>query len=86
MLGDGGLYSSAGWNGLFSIFVTLGCIAVAWVILQELKFDKIVRNPRSPRAKMLQLLVAIVLGHSAAKFVLDYWNWAGAVKWLFSPG
>jgi uncharacterized integral membrane protein (TIGR02327 family) len=80
----GGLFAEAGWNGLFSIVVTLGFVTVAWIILNEVAFDKFVKNPRTSRARVLQLLLAIVLGHSAARFVLDYWAWTGAVKWLFS--
>ncbi|TJY41910.1 DUF1146 domain-containing protein [Cohnella pontilimi] len=75
--------SELAWNGLFSIFVTLGCIALSWVLLQEVRFDRLMQHSRSPRARMLQLLIAVILGHLAAKFVLDYWQWAGSVKWLF---
>jgi uncharacterized integral membrane protein (TIGR02327 family) len=83
---DTGLFALAGWNGLFSIFVTLGCVFVAWIALQELNFDKFVRHPRSTRARVLQLLIAIALGHLVAAFVLDYWLWVGTLKWLFSTG
>ncbi|MBW5445915.1 DUF1146 domain-containing protein [Cohnella sp. CFH 77786] len=78
----GGLDSIA-WDGLFSIFVTLGCIALAWVLLQEVKFERILRHPASPRARLLRLLIAIGLGQLAAGFLLNYWHWAGSVKWLF---
>jgi len=71
------------WDGLFSIFVTLGCIAFAWVLLQEVRFDRIMRHPQSPRARLLQLVAAVVLGHLTAGFVLDYWHWAGSVRWFF---
>jgi uncharacterized integral membrane protein (TIGR02327 family) len=83
MLEQSGVLATAGWNGLFSIFVTLGCVTIAWFVLHEVNFDKIVRHPRSPRARLLQLLIAIAIGHSAAQFILDYWSWAGTVKWLF---
>ncbi|BBI36208.1 DUF1146 domain-containing protein [Cohnella abietis] len=83
---DTGLFALTGWNGLFSIFVTLGCVVVAWIVLQEVNFDKILRQPRSPRARLLQLIIAIVLGHLTARFVLDYWTWVGMLKWLFSNG
>lgn len=83
---DTGLFALAGWNGLFSIFVTLGCVLVSWIALQELNFDKLVRHPRTTRAKLLQLLIAIGLGYLVARFVLDYWSWVGALKWLFSSG
>jgi len=81
-----GLFALAGWNGLFSIFVTLGCVVVAWIVLQEINFDKILRQPRSPRARVLQLLLAVGLGHLVARFVLDYWSWVGTLKWLFRSG
>jgi len=80
---EAGLFELAGWNGLFSIFVTLGCVVVTWIVLQELKWEKIARDPRGPKARVLQLLVAIGLGHLVSRFVLDYWSWVGTLKWLF---
>lgn len=82
MNGAAGLNALA-WDGLFAIFVTLGCIALLWVLLQEVRFDRIFRHPQSTRARMLQLVFAVVLGHLAAGFVLDYWHWAGSVRWFF---
>ncbi|WEK53951.1 MAG: DUF1146 family protein [Candidatus Cohnella colombiensis] len=79
-------YASEGMNGIFSILVTLACVAIAWITLHELNFDKIVRHPASPKARLLQLLIAIALGYALASFLLDYWTWAGAVKWLFNSG
>jgi uncharacterized integral membrane protein (TIGR02327 family) len=83
---EAGLYQVAGWNGLFSIFVTLGCVVVAWIVLQEIKWDKITRDPRGPRARVLQLLISVGLGHIVAHFVLDYWSWVGTLRWLFGSG
>jgi uncharacterized integral membrane protein (TIGR02327 family) len=83
---EAGLYQVAGWNGLFSIFVTLGCVVVAWIVLQEIKWDKITRDPRGPRARVLQLLISVGLGHIVARFVLDYWSWVGTLRWLFGSG
>jgi uncharacterized membrane protein YwzB len=82
-MNDTGGFDSFAWDGLFSIFVTLGCITFAWVLLQEVRFDKILRHPLSPRARFLQLFIAVVLGQLAADFVLNYWHWAGSVKRLF---
>jgi len=83
MSDQSGVLETVGWNGLFSIFVTLGCVTIAWFVLHEANFDKIVRHPRSPRARLLQLIIAIALGHTGARFILDYWSWAGTVKLLF---
>jgi uncharacterized membrane protein YwzB len=84
VMNDTGGFDSFALDGLFSIFVTLGCIALAWVLLQEVKFDRILRRPQSPRARLLQLMIAVGLGHLIAGFVLNYWHWAGSVKWFFS--
>lgn len=82
-MGTGG-FDSLAWDGLFSIFVTLGCIVLAWLLLQEVRFDRILRHPQSSRAKLLQLAAAVALGHMLAGFILDYWHWTGYVKWLFA--
>jgi uncharacterized integral membrane protein (TIGR02327 family) len=84
--GDSGLFAAAGWNGLFSIFVTLGCVVVAWIVIQEINFDRLVKNPRSPQARVLHLIIAIALGELVARFILDYWNWVGNLKWLIGSG
>lgn len=66
---------SYGLNGLFSIVVVLLCIILCWVVLQELKLESLMRHPRGPKARMLLVVLAVVLGHSLASFVLDYYNW-----------
>ncbi|MBN2980708.1 MULTISPECIES: DUF1146 family protein [Cohnella] len=76
-------YSSIGLDSLFAIVVTLGMIAVSWFLLQEVKWEAWFRHPRSPRARVLQLIIAVVVGHSLARFVLDYWGWTESLKWLF---
>ncbi|MEK0313628.1 DUF1146 domain-containing protein [Cohnella sp. 56] len=77
------IYYSMGWDSMFSIFITLGFIAVAWVVLQEVKWEQFFRNPRSPRARLAQLIAAIIIGRLLAGFVLDYWNWASSLRHLF---
>jgi len=83
---DNSMYQSLGWDGLFAILVTLGFIAVAWMLLQELKWEKAFRDPRSPRVRLLQLCAAILIGHGLARFMLDYWQWTGSIRWLFHAG
>lgn len=77
------IYYSMGWSSLFSIFITLGFIAVSWVVLQEVKWEQFFRHPKGPRARLAQLILAIVLGRLLAGFVLDYWDWAAALRHLF---
>ncbi|MGU3471543.1 DUF1146 family protein [Paenibacillus sp. D51F] len=76
------VWSSLGWNGLFSIVVTIGSILLAWYLLQELKLDTWFKQPRSPRARVLIAVLAVVVGHSFARFILDYWSWTSMLKLL----
>jgi len=80
---DAGVLQIAGWNGLFSIFVTLGCVVIAWIILQDVKWDQFMRDPKGPKARMMHLLLSVGIGSLFARFILDYWNWVGTLKWLF---
>ncbi|MFF2481305.1 DUF1146 family protein [Paenibacillus sp. NPDC058071] len=66
---------TSGMTGLFSIVVTLLCIILVWYILQEIKLDVFFKFPRSPKARLFQVILAIVIGHGLASFVLDYWSW-----------
>ncbi|MUT65058.1 DUF1146 family protein [Paenibacillus sp. NEAU-GSW1] len=67
---------TTGVTGLFSIVVTLVSIVFVWFLLQEVKMDTFFKFPRNTKAKMLQVVIAVVLGHWFAKFILDYWSWS----------
>ncbi|WP_229724936.1 DUF1146 family protein [Paenibacillus abyssi] len=69
-------------NGLMSIVVTLLSITFAWYVIQEIKLDAFVKRPRSRQARMLQVLLAIVLGHGFASFILDYLQWSSMLRWF----
>jgi uncharacterized integral membrane protein (TIGR02327 family) len=60
---------------LLNIAAALFFIIVAWWALQALKFEKLVRNPRSPQAKVLQIILSIALGSLIATFFTDYLTW-----------
>lgn len=72
-----------GLTGLLSILVALVCMALAWWALQQFRFDLFLKQPKSPAAKMLQVLLAIALGYQVARFVLDYFNWSNMLKGMF---
>jgi uncharacterized integral membrane protein (TIGR02327 family) len=65
-----------GVSGLLAIVVTLLSIYLAWVVLQELKLDSLLKRPKSSRGRMLQIMLAILIGHGFASFILDYWKWS----------
>ncbi|MBD2868367.1 DUF1146 domain-containing protein [Paenibacillus arenilitoris] len=72
--------NAAGLTGLFSIVIVILSIILVWFILQEFKWDAFFKFPRSPKARMFQVIVAVVLGHLLAKFILEYWGYTVLLK------
>lgn len=70
-------------SGLVSIIVSLFCIWLSWWALQNLKLDLVIRNPKGPQGKLLHVLLAVVLGHFVAGFLLDYLTWSQMLKFMF---
>ncbi|WP_179088044.1 DUF1146 family protein [Paenibacillus sp. FSL R7-0273] len=77
------LSSAIGTSGLVSMIVSLLCVVLSWWALQNLKLDLIIRYPKSPQGRLLHLLLAIVLGHFVAGFLLDYLGWSGQIRNMF---
>ncbi|WP_342553073.1 DUF1146 family protein [Paenibacillus sp. FSL R7-0652] len=70
-------------NSLISIVVSLICIAITWWSLQHLKLELVIRQPKSAQGRLLHLLIAIILGHAVAGFVIDYLSWTQMLRNLF---
>ncbi|MBR2565070.1 MAG: DUF1146 family protein [Paenibacillus sp.] len=70
-------------NSLISMVVSLLCIAISWWALQNLKLDLVIRQPRGAQGRLLHLLLAIILGHAVAGFVIDYLSWTQMLRNLF---
>jgi uncharacterized integral membrane protein (TIGR02327 family) len=68
---------------LLNIAAALFFIIIAWWGLQALKFEKLVRNPQSAQAKLLQILLSIALGTVIANFFTDYLSWFTLLKESF---
>jgi len=69
-----------GVTGLFSIVIVLISIMFTWMLLQEVKWEAFLRYPRRAKSRMLQALLAIVIGYLFAKFILDYWGYTTLLK------
>lgn len=67
---------SEGVQGLFSIIVVLLSILFVWMLLSEVKWDTFFKNPVSPKARMLQIVIAVVLGYWLGSFILQYWGFS----------
>lgn len=64
------------------LIVILACILLAWWALQAFRFDVFVKDPKSLKARVLQLLVAVVIGYNVARFLLDYAFFASFMSWV----
>lgn len=74
---------SAGIAGIFNIVVTILCIWAAWWALQGFRFDVFLKQPRSPQARLFMVLLAVTIGYTVARFIIDYLSWALLLKWMF---
>lgn len=74
---------AASVSGLVAIVVSLFCIWLSWWALQNLKLDLLIRNPKGTQGKLLHVLLAIVLGHFVAGFLLDYLSWSQMIRYMF---
>ncbi|WP_438435102.1 DUF1146 family protein [Gorillibacterium sp. sgz500922] len=70
-------------GSLTSLLTMLACIVIAWIALQQLKFDKLVKEPRSFAARLLQVLLAVALGYEVGRFFTDYISWSAGLKGFF---
>lgn len=67
---------SEGVQGIFSIVVVVLCILFVWMLLSIVAWDKILKNVNHPKARMLQIVIAIVLGYQLGSFFLQYWGFS----------
>jgi uncharacterized integral membrane protein (TIGR02327 family) len=70
-------------QGLFNIVLTIACILLAWWSLRVVRIDRIVKDVKSPQSKLIQVILAIVLGHELAQFLIAYSQWSSLLKGLF---
>lgn len=74
--------ATMGWTGLLNISLTLVMIAVTWWALQSFKFDLFLNNRSGAKAKLLQVILAVVLGYQLSRFFVDYLNWSMLLKYV----
>ncbi|GAB7055738.1 MULTISPECIES: DUF1146 family protein [Paenibacillus] len=75
--------TTMGLKGLLNIVVVLVFIAVSWWALQELKLESIFKRPKTPQAKLLQILLSVALGYQIARFIIDYLEWSTWFSGMF---
>ncbi|EGL13607.1 DUF1146 family protein [Paenibacillus chitinolyticus] len=68
---------------LINIVVYLAAVGLSWWALQQFRFDVLLKQPRSPAAKMLQVFMSIGLGYLVASFFLKYLEWSVGLNGIF---
>lgn len=71
-----------GVQAITYMIVILASIMLVWWALAAFRFDLFLREPKSFRARALQLIIAVVLGYNVAKFLMDYAHFASLLKWI----
>jgi uncharacterized integral membrane protein (TIGR02327 family) len=71
-----------GMTSIFNIIVTVGCIWVAWWVLQGFRIDIFMRNPGGTQTKVLLIMLSVIIGHLLASFIIDYLQWSLLIKRL----
>ncbi|MDA3129956.1 DUF1146 family protein [Aliibacillus thermotolerans] len=72
-----------GQEAIIHIIVNLFFLVIVWWSLQSFRFDVFVRDPDSPRAKVLVILVTIALTYLVSSFFLDYLKGSLMLRYLF---
>lgn len=67
---------TGGMEGIVSIAIIIVSIIFAWILLSEVAWEKLLKNARSPKARMLQVVIAIVIGYLFGNFILQYWGYS----------
>lgn len=75
--------TEAGWTAGLNMILLLFGVLIAWYALQAVRWDKVLKNPKSRPAAVLRLLLAVALGYLLMKFVSDYLLMSSMLKQLF---
>ncbi len=74
---------AAKYVGIAQIALVLVCVALAWWALQNVRWDLFLKHPSSPQAKTLLILLSLVIGYEAARFIFEYFSWSISLRMLF---
>lgn len=70
-------------QGIVNIVIQLFIIVITWWALQSFKIDLFLKNPNSPQAKALLILLTIAIGSLVGQFFINYLEWASWIKYMF---
>ncbi|BAU26484.1 putative integral membrane protein (TIGR02327 family) [Aneurinibacillus soli] len=70
-------------EGMINIMLSLVFIGLSFWALQAFRFDLFLSEARGGRARLLQVFLAIVIGHGVARFFTDYYGWTQMLRQFF---
>lgn len=72
-----------GIQAVLYLIVNLVFLALTWWALQSFRFDTLLKNPNSMRAKVLMLLLTIAIGSTVGGFFFNYLYQSLRLPYLF---
>lgn len=72
-----------GVSALVNILVSIVCIGLSWWALQAFRLDLFVKRPDSAQTKLLQIILAVFVGHGVASFFMEYLGWSMMLEELW---
>lgn len=71
-------------EGVINIFLSLVFIGLSFWALQSFRLELFLKNPRGAQAKVLQIFLAIAIGHLVSSFLTSYFGWTVLLKQFFA--
>ncbi|HET7627029.1 MAG TPA: DUF1146 family protein [Bacillales bacterium] len=72
-----------GVQAVLYLVVHLVFLAVTWWALQSFRLDVFLKDPNSPRAKVLLILLTVAIGTLAGNFFYNYFIQSLRIPYLF---
>ncbi len=77
------MFDGFGQQAVIHIVASVFFLAVTWWALQSFRFDLFVKEPNSPKAKLLMIIVTIAIAQLLSSFFLDYLNSSQMLRYLW---
>ena len=77
------MFDGFGQQAIVHIVASVFFLAVTWWALQSFRFDLFVKEPNSPKAKVLMIIVTIAIAQLLSSFFLDYLHSSQMLRYLF---
>jgi len=74
---------SIGQTALISIISHIIFIYITWRLILAMNFEPIIKKGRAKEGRIFLLFLAIVIGTSVSRFVLEILRWSSDIVYLF---